>query len=131
MKPMTRIHSLPLAILASLALASLAGCGPSYDHTDITAVNPTVIGGGIQKTQVQIPEGLIISAHIDSKNTDQKPMGLVVRSQDSSIVEIQGIVTDHDFAFLGVRAGHTAIDIVADDKVVLTIPADVTPQPSP
>ena len=131
MKIMTTIHTLTIVTLASIALGGLAGCGPSYDHTDITAVNSTVIGGELQKTQVQIPEGLVISAHIDSKNTDQKPMGLVVRSEDSGIVEIQGIITDHDFAFLGVRAGHTAIDIVADDVVVLTIPADVTPQPSP
>ena len=116
--------------LFAFAMLGVGGCGPSYDHTDISAVNATAIGGGIQKTHVQVPEGLVLSAHLDAKNDDQKSMGLIVRSQDPSIVEVQGIITDHDFAFLGVRAGHTAVEIVADDHVVLTIPADVTPQPN-
>jgi hypothetical protein len=105
-------------------------CGADYDHTDITSVKASDLGGGIDKTTLSIPEGLILKAHVDSKNDDNKSMGLSIRSLDPTVVEVAGVISDHDYAFIGRKQGRTQIEFKADDTVVLTVDALVTPQPS-
>jgi hypothetical protein len=117
------------AIVASAV--GLAACGPKYDHTDITAVKSSGLGGGLDKAALSVPEGLVVKAHIVVMNDDNKPMDVSIRALDPSFVEVAGVVNDRDYAFLGKRVGHTQIEFATDDTVVLTLEADVTAQPEP
>jgi hypothetical protein len=110
-------------------LLALVACGSDYDHTDITSVKESEIGGGINKTTLSVPEGLVVSAHIQSWDDDRKSMPVSIRSHDTNVVEVAGIISPNDYAFIGLKAGRTQIDFSAGDTVVMTIEADVTPQP--
>ena len=123
------LRNVALASLVALGSMALVGCGPDYDHTDITGVKASDLGGDVNKGAITVPEGLIVKAHIVSWNDDKKEMALSIRSRNPDIVEVAGVVNDHDYAFLGHAIGHTDIEFAADDKVVLTVGADVTPQP--
>ena len=56
-------------------------------------------------------------------------MDLQVRTDDPSVVQIAGVISDHDYAFIGKKQGKTSISFRADDTVVLLIDADVVAQP--
>jgi len=118
-----------MAVLGGLAL-SLAACGPEYDRTEITGVRKTQLGGDVSTQRIEVPEGLVIKAHIVVWNDDNEQMELAVRSKDPSIIEVAGVVNERDYAFLGKRRGRTEIEFVADDTVVLTVEANVTAQPA-
>jgi hypothetical protein len=114
----------------SLLLLALVACGgPDYDHTDISSIKQSELGGGIDKATLSVPEGLVVTAHIQSWDDDKKSMALSIRSHDSNVVEIAGVISPNDYAFIGLKAGHTQIDFSAGDTVVMTIDADVTSQP--
>lgn len=118
-----------LAIAAALALGVTA-CGPEYDRTEISAVKgQNTLGGAINTQRLDVPEGLVITAHIVVWNDDNEQMSLGVRSKDPSVVEVAGVVNDRNYAFLGLKPGQTEIELVADGTVVLTIPATVATQP--
>lgn len=118
-----------LAIAAALALGGTA-CGPEYDRTEISAVKgQNTLGGAINTQRLDVPEGLVITAHIVVWNDDNEQMSLGVRSKDPSVVEVAGVVNDRNYAFLGLKPGQTEIELVADGTVVLTIPATVATQP--
>jgi hypothetical protein len=116
-------------LLATLAIG-VAACGPEYERTEITGVKQTDLGGNITIEQINVPEGLIIKAHIVVWNDDNVQMPLAVRAVDPSIIEVAGVVNDRDYAFVGLKQGHTQIQFVAEDTVVLTVEADVTAQPA-
>ena len=118
-----------VTVLSTVALG-LVACGPDYDHTDISAVRKTKLGGDINIQRLEVPEGLVLKAHIAVWNDDEETMPLVVRSKDPSIVEVAGVVSDRDYAFLGLQRGRTEIEFVADGTVVLTIEANVVAQPT-
>ncbi|HVJ94860.1 MAG TPA: hypothetical protein VM580_33990 [Labilithrix sp.] len=119
------------AVVAGSLALGLAACGPEYDRTEITAVTPSALGGSMNAHSLEVPEGLILKAHIVVWNDDNVQMPLFVRSRDPAIVEVAGVVNERDYAFIGVRQGTTQIDFVADGSVVLSIPATVTAQSSP
>jgi hypothetical protein len=112
-----------------LFLALVACGGPDYDHTDITLMKESELGGGIDKATLSVPEGLIVAANIKSWNDDKEAMPLTIRPHDTNVVEVAGIISPNSYAFIGLKAGHTQIDFTAGDTVVMTIDADVTPQP--
>jgi hypothetical protein len=97
---------------ACLSLVILLGaCGPHYDHTDITGVQASELGGGIDKAELSIPEGLIVKAHIEPKNDDGKDMTLSLRAIDPSVVDVSAVISANDYAFIGLKAGHTQIGL--------------------
>jgi hypothetical protein len=116
-------------VLAALALGAMA-CGPEYNRTEITAEKGrNTLGGGVSKQRLDVPEGLVITAHIVAWNDDNEQMPLGVRSKDPSVVEVKGVVNDRNYAFVGLKEGTTEIELIADGDLVLTIPATVTKQP--
>jgi len=119
------------AIVAAALALGVTACGPEYDRTEISAVRgQDTLGGTINNQRLDVPEGLVITAHIVAWNDDNEQMPLGVRSKDPSIVEVAGVVNDRSYAFLGLKQGRTEIELVADGTVVLTIPATVSAQPS-
>ncbi|MDB4946886.1 MAG: hypothetical protein JWP97_6420 [Labilithrix sp.] len=108
----------------------LAACGPDYDHTEITGSRASVLGGSVDRTQITVPEGMIVTAHIVPLDDEKKAMALTVRSLDAAIVEAAPVIRNNDWAFVGNRVGVTDVQILADDRVVLTIRARVTAQPA-
>lgn len=119
-----------LAMLASLAVGGV-GCGPEYDRTDFSGTVPDGFGGGISATSLQVHEGMILKSHIVAWNDDNERMPLGIRSLDESIVKVVNVISERDYAFVGLRAGRTQIELTADDEVVLVIEAEVIPQPEP
>jgi len=118
--------------LAALALASaaLAGCGPDYDHTEIVGIVPSRLGGRIDYTRVEVPVGMVVKAHIAPYNDERELMPTSVRSLDPSVMEVSSVITDQDFAFLGLRPGVTQIELRAEGELVLVLDAVVTEQPA-
>jgi hypothetical protein len=106
-----------------------AGCAPEFDHAEISGVKQTGLGGGLTMTKLDVPEGLIVKAHIVMWNDDKKAMGLSIRAADPAVIEVASVVNDRDYAFVGLRTGHTQVEFRADDKLVLTVDAEVKPQP--
>lgn len=123
--------SLPSLLRSSLLLGALAlvACGTEYERTEISGVKKTDLGGDLTVQRLAVPEGLIVKAHIVVWNDDNVQMPLAVRSVDPSVVEVAGVVNDRDYAFIGLKAGRTQIQFVAEDSVVLTVEAEVTAQP--
>lgn len=114
--------------LVAFALA-LGACGPSYDHTEITGIVASPLGGAVTFQSVDVPEGMIVKAHIASLNDDDDLMDGIVRSHDESVVRVSRLVSDRDFAFEGLKPGRTEVEILADGKLVLVLDAIVSAQP--
>jgi hypothetical protein len=109
----------------------LAGCGAEYDHTDILSVHapPKPLAGQVSYARIQVSVGAVVTAHIVSFDDDHKEMEADLRSKDTGVVEVTGVVTPGDYAFLGMRAGETEVEVRADGKLVLILRAVVTEQP--
>lgn len=115
-------------VLGALALGASA-CGPEYDRTEISGVIESKLGGTIDMTRLEVHEGMIVKAHIVVYDDDNERMPLAFRVVDPSLVEVAGVVTTDDYAFIGRRVGRTQIQLVADGTVVVTLVAEVTAQP--
>lgn len=118
---------LSIAVLGLLA----GGCGPSYDRTEFTGQVAGGLGGEVTRERIVVPSGTLVKVHIVSKNDDNESMSNQIRSKDPSILDAIQVVSDRDYAFLGVRPGKTQVEIKADDQVVLVIDALVTEQSPP
>lgn len=118
---------LGLALLGLVSTLAMTGCGPSYDHTDFTA-RPSKLGGTVTREQVVVPEGMIVTAHVVSYNDDNKVMSVGFRSRDDATLTVQSVISDHDFAFVGLKQGVTDVELRADNDLVLVITATVVPQ---
>ncbi len=117
------------SVLAMVALG-VSACGPEYDRTEISAVKGEgTLGGTISTRRLDVPEGLVITAHIAVMNDDDEHMALEIRAKDPSVIEVRPVVNPHNYAFVGLKQGATEVQFVADGSVVLTIPATVTAQP--
>jgi hypothetical protein len=126
---LVRVKALAAFALAALLAPALVGCGPEYDHTDITGVHPSPLGGSMNYARINVPAGMVVTAHLVSYDDSNGRMSMDVRSRDASIVEVTSVISDHDYAFFGHRAGTTQIELRADDKLVLIVDAVVTEQP--
>lgn len=117
-----------ILFLAAAAMASVA-CGPSYDRTDIVGRVGTEEGNEISNTHVTVVEGTILKAHIESFNSDNEKMNNLLESGDPNVMEVDYVISDHDFTFQGVKPGDTQITIKANGETVLIIQAHVVQQP--
>ena len=132
------MNRIPLRVLGSLALlVALAvgstGCVADYDHTDITGVRPSAAlsaGEGMDRSHIAVHAGLVLTAHIVSYNNDNHIMTMSVRAADPTILDVSNVISDHDFAFIGLKPGVTDVEVLADNKVVLIISAVVIAQPA-
>jgi hypothetical protein len=121
-----------LAGLAALAIfaSSTVACGPDYDRLDITPVKgENVLGSKLDKQELVVPEGLVLTAFIVPWNDDDEKMPLAIFSDRTDIVEISPVVNDRNYSFIGKAPGTTTIRFVVDGNTVLRIPANVIPQP--
>jgi hypothetical protein len=109
-------------------IGALVACGPEYDHTTITNVKGSDIGGTMDLAHLEVPEGMITTANIVVYNDDDEIMKLVPRSADPSTIEVSNIINAHNYGFIGLKKGHTQILLYAEDELVVTIEADVTEQ---
>lgn len=129
MTPILRASSALVFAVAFSAMAAM-GCGSAdYDHTDIQNVRPSPLGGNMNYARIVVPVGMIVTAHIVSYDDDRKTMDMDVTPKDTGIVEVSGIVSDHDFAFYGLKTGETDVVLKAAGKVVLILSAKVVDQP--
>ena len=132
MSAWSRARRLALLSTISVAAAALAGCGAEYDHTDIVGVHapPKPLDGRVSYARINVSVGAVVTAHIVSYDDDHKELAADLRSKDTNVVEVTGVVTPGDYAFLGLRPGQTEVDVRADGHLVLILTAVVTDQPS-
>ena len=117
---------------AAAATLVVAGCGGAdYDHTDIQNVKPSPLGGNMNFARIEVPVGMIVTAHIVSYDDDHKAMNVALQARTSGIVETTSVVSQHDYAFLGLKKGDTEVELTADGKVVLIWAVRVVDQPAP
>lgn len=122
------------ALAATLAAGALsAGCTADYDRTDITVVRPppAPLAGSVNHARIHVSVGSVVTAHIVSYDDDHDTMSLELRAMDRSVVEVANVVSEHDYAFLGLRPGTTDVEMRADGKLVLIFTAVVVDQPAP
>jgi len=72
-----------------------------------------------------------LKATIVAFDDDGKALSLDIRANDPTILDVEPVVADHAYAFVGRKVGHTDLVFTADGHVVLTVAADVVAQPSP
>jgi hypothetical protein len=113
-----------------LAAAALVGCGDDFERLEFSNPRASQLGGEINRNALTVPEGLILTARIVARDDDNEEMSLDVRSNDTNVVEVLGVISPHDYAFVGKKAGTTTIEFRAEGKVVLRVQATVEPQPS-
>jgi hypothetical protein len=120
-----------LALVTTTTLA-LAACGADYDHTDLNNVHapPKPLDGRVSYARIDVSVGAIVTARIVSYDDDHKELATDLRAKDKSVVEVTGVVSPGDYAFLGLRTGQTEVEVLADGKVVLILTAVVTEQPT-
>ena len=111
-----------------VALAGLGGCKAQYDHTDIGQARASVLGGRVDRQGISVPEGMVVTVHIVSYNDDDNIMTMSLRAADPSTLDVSNVISDHDFAFIGLKQGVTDVELRADDRVVLVMQAVVGPQ---
>ena len=123
-----------VALLVSLAVGALSsGCAADYDHTDISVVRPppAPLDGSVNHARIQVSVGSVVTAHIVSYDDDHDSMSLELHAKDRSVVEVANVVSEHDYAFLGLRPGTTDVEMRANGKLVLIFTAVVVDQPAP
>lgn len=125
-----------LALLFAAAAALLTACGSDYSDTQIGAVVTSFSGAStnqsdtIDERHITITEGHIVKAHIEVHDDDNENMSVVVKSQNTGIMDVHYVVNPNDFAFIATNVGTTEIQIIGDDVLRLTINATVVPQPT-
>ncbi len=121
------------SFLLAFAIAALGtvACGPDYKTTTFTSVVPGAPGNEINSSHVTLAEGTVLKAHIESDNSSNDKMGNTITSSDPSIADVAYVISDHDWLFLGNKAGHTTITIKANEDTVIILDANVIPQPPP
>ena len=119
-----------LAVFAGCALA-LAACGTDYDHTDITNVKGSPpLQGPMNYARIDVPVGMVVTAHIVSVDDDRKNMSTGIKSKNPQVLEVASVVSADDYAFFGLAPGTTDVEISADGRVVLIVSAVVSNQPA-
>ena len=121
-----------VALLASSLLLGLAVCGCSSDFDHVTIDNvKSPLSGSMNLARIEVPVGTIVTAHIVAYNENHDTMSVDLHTKDSSLLDVANVVSEHDYAFLGVKAGETEIEMRADGKLVLVFRAAVVNQPTP
>jgi hypothetical protein len=123
-----RAFAAKVMTFAALA-AVVTGCSADFDHAEVTNVKASPLGGNMNYARVEVPVGMIVTAHIVSYDDDHKTMDMDIQADDSNVVEVHNVVSEHDYAFFGIRAGTTEVKLKADGKVVMIVTAVVTDQP--
>jgi hypothetical protein len=119
------------ALGALCALTTLAGCAAEFDHTEITNVKGSQpFPGTVTYARIVVPVGMVVTAHIVSYDSDHKSMDMGLQSKDTSVVEVEPVVSANDYAFFGLTPGSTDVELTASGRVVLIVTAVVTDQPS-
>lgn len=126
---MSRARSLLSSALLAAAALGLTACGPEFEKLYIDGVvTSSATPGSINVSRVTVPEGAVLKAHIVAKNDDQEDMETRVETKDGRVLGVSSVVTPNDYAFYGITAGETEVDVLADGKLVLVIRAVVVPQ---
>jgi hypothetical protein len=119
-------------LLLVLGILVLAGCSEAtYGQTLVDGVVQGELPVRIETDTIRIPVGTIAAARFRTLNTDGNPMISNLRSEDSSVLQVDRAVGDDMYAFLPVRMGRTIVTVLADGVPVRRIDAEVVDQGAP
>lgn len=118
--------TLARGLVLGAALFAL-GCGPDYDRTEISG-HVALPSAEATRERITVLHGTMLKVHIVSKDDGNDEMSNTVTSAQPNILEVAPVISDHDYAFLGVSPGHTEVEIKAEGKTVLIIDAFVIAQ---
>lgn len=103
------------------------GCGPDYDRTEISGI-VALPDAECTRERITVRHGTMLKVHIVSKDDGNDEMSNTVSSAQPGILEVAPVISEHDYAFLGVSPGHTEVEVKAEGKTVLIIDAFVVAQ---
>lgn len=123
--------SKPRLFAAVLALSTLAGCGPQFDHLDFAPHTTPPLSVSLLSTGITLPEGIAVAvtpiAMAGGERMDDVRVELI--SSDGSVLGVDRAEEgEGDYVIYGIRAGSTRVSIFIDGSAEGTLPATVTPQ---
>jgi hypothetical protein len=87
------------------------------------------LGGNVNYARVEVLDGALVIAHVANVDDEQDDMKTEFRIQKPDVVDVQGVVSDGDYAFFGRKVGTSEVEIRANGKLVLILTVYVQPQP--
>ena len=114
-------------VAVGVAAAALAGCGPDYDHTELTGI-VALAGAECTRERIVVTHGTLLKVHVVSKNDSYDEMDNSVTSANKNVLEVAPVINPRDWTLIGVNPGQTEVEIKANGKTVLIIEAFVVPQ---
>ena len=87
---------LVLVTTTMAAAALISGCAAEYDHTDLNNVHapPKPLDGRVNYARINVSVGAIVTARIVSYDDDHKELATDLRTKDTSVVEVTGVVRE-------------------------------------
>jgi hypothetical protein len=128
-------RSRPCAVLVATGTSLLAlalttwGCGPSYSYTAFSDVGGNQLPASVTATQISLLVGDVVTAQVAPYDSAGKELPGDVASEDATVLQVYHAIGDRKFAFLGVKAGTTRVDIIANGMPVGSVTATVSAQP--
>lgn len=123
------VASLASLVMTAAVALTVGGCKAEYDRTEITNVKSRLAGGSMNEARIEVPVGGIVTSHIVSYDDSHHTMSVELHSKDEGIVQVANVVSEHDYAFVGMKPGDTEVELRADGHLVLILRARVTAQP--
>lgn len=118
------------AAAAAVALATLAGCGPTYDHLEFGQKTSPPLFVDLRPEGITLPEGIAVAvAPIPIAEGGDRMEDRVVTliSGDTGVLGCDRI-PETGFVLYGARAGQARLSVFVDGEAVETIPAQVVKQ---
>ncbi len=110
-----------------LILVALLAAGCQYEKFDVRNVEAP-FGGDMTTERASVPVGALVRADVTalSKGGAALATGGYVRSANRNVLEVRLQAGETQrFVLLGVSAGTTTLDFMAEDKVQFSVPATV------
>jgi hypothetical protein len=128
-----KLSSLAAFVTLGLAGSALVGCGPDFDHLEVTPVTVPPLPVSIGPTNVDIPVGIAVGVTATPFDTngdkmeDDVQVALIPRN--AAVIGVDATIDERGFVFFGVGPGTTSIDVEVDHQRRFDIPVTVKLQP--
>jgi hypothetical protein len=119
------------AALGALALVTLAGCAPRFDHLDFVESTSPPLPADLAWTGLSLTEGIAVGFTPLAMTADGPMDKETVVSLTSGNPGVLGLdhAVDTGYVVYGVSVGHTTISVFIDGEAVGTMPAAVVAPP--
>jgi hypothetical protein len=129
----TTPRSFAALMILGLAGSALVGCGPSFDHLDVTLVTVPPLPVSVGPTNVDLPVGVAVGVSATPFDTNGEKMdddvAVALIPKNASVIGVEANIDERGFVFFGVGPGTTSISVEVDHQRRFDIPVTVKLQP--